>query len=114
MQSKFQIGCQCGRQIEVSDRNAGTSIDCECGQSVPVPCLSELRREAGHHPFHTNVAEIVRDAVAREDFLAPHCAGCESNNPERINLWVECERPASSELSSLVHLCAFLRGIVIF
>lgn len=114
MQTKFEIACQCGRRIEVSERDAGLSLGCECGQSLTVPRLSELRQQSGHHPFHTNIADIVRDAVDCEDFLANRCAGCGSDKCQRINLWVECERAASSELSGLVHLCALILRVVIF
>lgn len=42
----FEVTCPCGNAILVSAGQAGGTARCDCGQTVPVPLLSELRREA--------------------------------------------------------------------
>jgi len=44
MTTKHLLPCQCGRNIVVDPRQAGESVRCECGRSVDVPTLRQLRR----------------------------------------------------------------------
>ena len=40
---QYEIACGCGKSIPVTDAMAGSSQNCECGQTVVVPPLSTLR-----------------------------------------------------------------------
>jgi rhomboid protease GluP len=40
---EYQLPCECGRIITVSEGSAEASVPCTCGRQVPVPSLSELR-----------------------------------------------------------------------
>jgi hypothetical protein len=42
--AKYLVNCTCGRQHTVETRQAGESIMCECGATVPVPTLRQLRQ----------------------------------------------------------------------
>ena len=41
----FEIACECGKIIPVTEGMAGSSISCGCGRSLPVPSLSQLRSQ---------------------------------------------------------------------
>ena len=42
--AKYLVDCACGRQHTVETRQAGESLVCECGTTVPVPTLRQLRQ----------------------------------------------------------------------
>ena len=42
--AKYLVACACGRQHTVETRQAGESFLCDCGQSVAVPTLRQLRQ----------------------------------------------------------------------
>ena len=44
MSDLYLLECGCGKQLSVGARNAGQSVRCECGNTIPVPSLRELRR----------------------------------------------------------------------
>jgi hypothetical protein len=41
----FEITCDCGKKLPVTEGMAGSSISCVCGRSVSVPSLSQLRSQ---------------------------------------------------------------------
>lgn len=47
--ARYLVACTCGRQHTVETRQAGETIACECGATVAVPTLRQLRQlpEAG-------------------------------------------------------------------
>ncbi len=55
------ITCTCGRQINVREGQAGTSVHCECGQELIVPGLRTLRK---HTEDGTPVAGVVTASEA--------------------------------------------------
>lgn len=42
--AKYLLTCSCGRQHTVETGQAGESISCECGATLPVPTLRQLRQ----------------------------------------------------------------------
>lgn len=42
----FQVTCPCGKMTPVHAADAGSTVQCGCGQPVAVPTLGQLRREA--------------------------------------------------------------------
>lgn len=42
--AKYLVACTCGRQHTVETRQAGETIACECGATVAVPTLRQLRQ----------------------------------------------------------------------
>lgn len=43
MATRYLLACSCGREIPVEAGQAGDRVACECGNSVAVPKLGELR-----------------------------------------------------------------------
>jgi hypothetical protein len=43
MKTAYLLPCQCGRKWEVDAGQAGTQIDCSCGQKLAVPSVRGLR-----------------------------------------------------------------------
>src|SRR5262245_18009040 len=42
----YQLNCDCGRILPVSERQAGSSIVCSCGRTINVPASTEQCNEA--------------------------------------------------------------------
>ena len=42
----FEIACECGKSLVVTEGMAGTSTTCSCGRVVPVPSFGDLRKQA--------------------------------------------------------------------
>jgi hypothetical protein len=42
--AKYLISCSCGRQHAVDTAQAGDSLTCQCGETVAVPTLRQLRQ----------------------------------------------------------------------
>ena len=42
MGSQYLLSCHCGRELTVEKTQAGTQVECDCGQSVEVPVLRKL------------------------------------------------------------------------
>ena len=53
---EYEIACGCGKNIPVTEAMAGSSQNCECGQTVVVPPLSTLRA--------TEVADVTDQPAA--------------------------------------------------
>jgi hypothetical protein len=87
--------CSCNREIQVSAAQAGTAIDCDCGQRVPVPPLSVLRQQLGQRAYDVGIADRIRAKVAAGELpVLGHCAVCGFAAQDRLELDVVCERPA--------------------
>ncbi len=43
MSNKYLLPCPCGRQTVIEARQAGQTVTCECGASIPTPTLMEMR-----------------------------------------------------------------------
>jgi hypothetical protein len=41
---KVRLACECGQEVVVTEGSAGASLPCECGRSIKVPSLGELRQ----------------------------------------------------------------------
>lgn len=46
MPSVFELTCECGQKLTVSAGQAGSQVVCECGKTVEVPTIRELRKFA--------------------------------------------------------------------
>ena len=42
MSAKYLLPCRCGQQIAIEPRQAGETTVCACGQSLPIPPMSEI------------------------------------------------------------------------
>jgi hypothetical protein len=84
--------------MPVAASSAGSSVECPCGQSVPVPRLSDLRDAAGQRRFETNTIDTVRRMIA-EGTLPPsrECMLSGQTTDDIARIYVECERIWSRE-----------------
>jgi hypothetical protein len=75
---EYQLPCECGQMITVSEGSAGATIPCGCGRSVKVPSLSDLRLLAPtRNELDMSVAEFHRTLVqlTPRAFVTPTIVG---------------------------------------
>jgi hypothetical protein len=108
---EYHVSCQCGKRIPVKAEDAGTTIGCECGQSVRVPSLSKLRTMSGVGAYESGAIDTIQRMLA--EGALPWGETCaESGRPTRdlIHLVIQCER---LHLPQDQHKLALL-GVLIF
>jgi len=94
----------CGRRIGVTAGMAGTQVPCQCGQTIAVPLLSDLRRDIGRGAYGDSPLAVVKRLLAGKDSLPGEmCAACRRPTTERIVCLAECESPQAERLP--VTLC---------
>lgn len=87
----YQVRCACGRSHPVTAGDAGSSFQCDCGRTLEVPTLHELRHEAGEE----SLSPVLR---LRSQLLAGHlpgtrqCCRCDRETDGQIHVRVDCER----------------------
>src|SRR5271155_3117361 len=90
---EYQLECGCGRQVAVKATDAGTTIPCECGESVQVPSLSKLRSSAGLGSYESGAIDTIRRMLA-EGALPWGEACAQSGHPtwDVMHFHGQCER----------------------
>jgi len=89
----FDVYCECGQPLAVSESDAGSSLACPCGRPVVVPLIVELRARR----VMTSAATIgrrIRRMIANNELpYAEECARCGDRMAARVvKTTVECER----------------------
>jgi hypothetical protein len=90
----YAVACPCGNQIEVRVSQAGSQVQCACGQIVDIPALSQLRHVAGQSKYEVHIVDKVRQMVS--DARLPNaqtCIQCEAATQKVAEVIVECQRP---------------------
>jgi hypothetical protein len=90
---QYHVECRCGKPLAVKAEQAGTTVRCECGESVPVPSLSKLRATAGIGSYESGSIDTIRRMLA--EGTLPWGETCAvSGRPTRdvMRLEVQCER----------------------
>jgi hypothetical protein len=87
----FDIRCECGQYIVVSEGAAGARLKCACGRTVDIPALDKLRTEAGLPPSTTE-ARIAYLLSAGHLPGTKSCACCRADADRTIEIVTECER----------------------
>jgi hypothetical protein len=88
---EFRIACACGQSIPVSPGQAGSLVTCQCGATVVVPSLRQLRAAAGlPPPEHPEVA--VKRLLQSGRMAAGPCAVCGTGAGAPVECVAECER----------------------
>jgi len=90
----YSIDCPCGNRILVTAAQAGTPVQCTCGQSVPVPALSRLRQTAGERKYEIHIVDKIRQMLS--DGSLPNgqsCIECGVETSNILDLIVECQQP---------------------
>ena len=75
----YQVECRCGNPVAVTADQAGTTVRCQCGESVPVPSLSKLRAAVGLGSYESGAIDTIRRMMDEGTLpgvtRAPHRAG---------------------------------------
>jgi hypothetical protein len=88
-----ELRCNCGRTAIARAADAGGILNCECGQSVRVPNLSQLRTIAGSDAYVTNPAEAIRKAQREgNDPAGRACLLCNAPHPVIYTCLAVCEQ----------------------
>lgn len=89
----FQIPCDCGQVLTVTEGSAGSQATCTCGRQVAVPSLGGLRQLAGL-PAPRPIPEVVIEQLLLAGALPPHhnCVHCGMATANTLTIRVECER----------------------
>jgi len=59
MSARYRLPCRCGQDVPVRLSQAGESVVCECGESLDVPSLQELRRLDPLEPSTSRARRVV-------------------------------------------------------
>lgn len=93
MSDDLALPCPCGRYVQVTAGQAGTNVRCECGTTLPVPKLADLRRLAGKDPYATNPAErIAKMERAGQLVLPDQCVACYMRTEGVLECIAVCEK----------------------
>jgi hypothetical protein len=89
----FEVCCECGEFVVVSEGAAGASLKCACGRRLVVPSLDELRAQAGLPPTLPS-PELAIEYLLAAGLLAgaKSCVCCRADTREMIVVSAECER----------------------
>lgn len=72
---QYELPCECGATVLVTEGSAGSRVACRCGRAVQVPSLKRLREMAGV-PTHSPEFVIERLLLANELPQETACALC--------------------------------------
>jgi hypothetical protein len=92
--------CECGKQLSVTMGQAGSKIGCQCGRTVEVPSLRELRRQESPDGIDANAVLVIRHLLANGELPPPGCSRCSSDHCSTATVVAKCERTPARKLSS--------------
>jgi hypothetical protein len=103
---EYFIACECGKRNRVAACQAGEQIHCKCGQSIRVPALSELRKQAGAQPFERSGDSIVAARYGKGRLVVGNgaCLSCASATNSTLACVIECESPGSRDRPFLIEI----------
>jgi hypothetical protein len=77
----------------VGEGAAGVKFPCDCGRTVKVPSLKDLRLAAGLTPYNLSPEVVIESLLLSGGLpLGNHCAGCGAKTDDVVHVVVECER----------------------
>jgi len=92
--SQYGVKCQCGRSTAVTKADAGGEVQCQCGERVRVPRLSDLRRQAGQAAYEIGPVDRIRRLIAEGQLpQAKICHVSLRPTTDVLLVTVECETP---------------------
>ena len=103
------LDCICTKRILVTPSLCGGDVRCDCGKTVSVPKLSELRRLNG--VSHENLSPLQRlqklddHGELLTDFT---CAVCRTRRGDLHDCWVQCEALVAKGpglLGTIAYIC---------
>jgi hypothetical protein len=88
----FQIDCQCGSHIVVSEGSAGATLKCSCGRPLSVPSLPALRVAAGLSPYPYSPEQVIEHLLATDRLPGTNvCIHCGFETDQVLDVYTECE-----------------------
>jgi hypothetical protein len=97
----LSVTCECGLKNTVTPTMCGSDITCDCGKTILIPRLSELRRNAGLAPVNISVADHLVALAARGELPTETvCVSCSRSTNMYLALEVECERTFAKKMSA--------------
>jgi hypothetical protein len=89
----FQLDCECGSAVTVTEAAAGREIDCSCGRTIKVPSFGELRQRAGLPANNVSPALMITHLQEKGELYPPaDCVWCGAESDDVLHFRVECER----------------------
>jgi hypothetical protein len=90
---EYHVTCRCGKQLPVKTEEAGTTIRCACGESVPVPSLSKLRKTAGLGAYESGTIDTIRRMLEHGELpWGETCAESGRPTDDIVQFSVQCEQ----------------------
>jgi hypothetical protein len=87
----YEVRCECGKAHAVSAADAGSSLRCDCGRTVEVPPLHELKLAAGQSAVSPELL-LQSLLVNRELPDTDECGSCGKHTDGSLNAIIDCER----------------------
>ena len=96
---KYQVRCdECGKDIAVSQSQAGATCVCECGTEVSIPRLSDLRLAAGQTRYSRTAVDRVRGMLKRSELPTERsCPVCGNVGDSVVLFGIQCEKASSTD-----------------
>lgn len=94
----YQISCQCGDAVRVTEAAAGSRTPCRCGRMIEVPSLRELRRQSGS-PQKAIPPEMEVETLLLAGRLPEEkdCVLCGTTTDHYVRCRTECEKAEVKE-----------------
>ena len=89
----YDLSCECGHSVTVTEAAAGREIDCACGRTIKVPSFRELRERAGLQANNVSPALMIAHLLENGELYPPaECVWCGVESDDVMHIDVECER----------------------
>jgi hypothetical protein len=104
---EFQVPCECGKDLTVSEAAADSRRPCVCGREVLIPSLKEMRLRAGLPAYNISAEKLIEHMLASGEVPGNgRCANCGKPTTQVVHIETECERswtvPQGASWGSLV------------
>jgi hypothetical protein len=88
----YQVTCDCGKAHPVTAADAGSSLPCDCGRTVEVPALHELKLQSGETALSAD-AQLEGMLLNGTFPGAPECVCCHRPTNHIVTAHITCDRP---------------------
>jgi hypothetical protein len=105
----FQVSCECGNKVTVSEGAAGSFVACACGREIRVPSLGELRKQAGMTATKSVPPLVIEHMLSAGELpVSTQCGGCRVETSDTILVTVECEKSWETGPKGIAGFLAFV------
>jgi hypothetical protein len=90
---EFQVPCECGKDLTVSEAAADSRRQCPCGREVLIPSLKEMRLKAGLPAYNIPPEKLIEHMLGKGEVPGDgRCAGCGKPTEQVVHVETECEK----------------------